>query len=65
MDSGLPCRVRTALRFESLGAHTHHMTQAKANVSNSASIVRHSMARQVDEMSPASAAAVKKILALP
>jgi hypothetical protein len=41
------------------------MTAVKANIASSNNIVRHSMARQVDEMSPQQARAVDKILRLP
>ena len=64
-ETGLPCRVRTALRMESAEAHTEHMQNLKANAASSSNLVRHSMAKQLDEPGAANAAAISKILRLP
>jgi hypothetical protein len=61
----LPPNVKALLQSESHGAHANHMTSAKANITSSNNIVRHSAARMVDEASPQSAAATNKILNLP
>lgn len=61
----LPCRVMTVLKQEMLGAYTQHAHEAVSNISNSSSIMRHSVTRQVDEMSPATARSVDKILRNP
>ena len=51
-------------------AHGHlsqqkHMTSVRGSIASCMSLLRHSAVRQVDEMGPAAAAAVKKILATP
>lgn len=63
--SKLPPRVHALLKTESAGAHTQHMAEAKSNISNSNSIVRHSAARMVDEPTPAAARSIDKILRNP
>jgi hypothetical protein len=57
--------VNAALRTHRRISHQRHMASVKANIASSNNIVRHSAARQVDEIGPAAAAAVAKILALP
>lgn len=42
-----------------------HMASVRASIASSNNLLRHSAVRQVDEMGPAAAAAVKKILATP
>jgi hypothetical protein len=61
----LPPRLKTAIKASRHFAHTKHMTGVKANIASAGNIVRHSAAKQVDEIGPATAAAVEKILALP
>lgn len=61
----LPPNVKTAIKASRHFSHTEHMQSVKANVASSSNIVRHSAARQIDEIGPASAAAIAKILALP
>ena len=61
----IPDNILASLRSESAAAHTQHMTEIKSNIANSNNIVRHSMARQVDEPSPQQARAIDKILRLP
>jgi hypothetical protein len=46
-------------------AHQLHMATVRGNIASSSNIVRHSAARQIDETSPATAAAIDKILRLP
>jgi len=65
MTTGLPPRVKALLKTESIGAHTAHMADVKANAANSGNIARHSVTRQLDEPSPAQARAIDKILRLP
>lgn len=65
MQNALPANVRVALQSEMIASHTQHLTEVKANVSNSANILRHSAVRMVDESSPATARAVDKILRNP
>ncbi len=57
--------VQDVLYGESAKAHSAHMNSAKHNVASANNIVRHSVARSVDEPSPGNAAASRKILALP
>jgi hypothetical protein len=59
---GLPCRVKTALRANAMGAHNQAMADLKANVSSSNNIIRHASAKQFDEPSPQSAAAIQRVL---
>lgn len=61
----LPDDVMTVLCETAHGAHIQHMAEAKANVTNSSNIIRHAVARLVDEPSPAQARAIDKILRLP
>lgn len=61
----IPPNVKTKLQASSHSAHTLHMIDAKANVTNSNNIVRHAAARMVDEPSPQQARAIDKILRLP
>lgn len=61
----LPPRVKTLLRTHGLKLHQSHMASISANIASAGNIIRHSAARQVDEIGPATAKAVEKILALP
>jgi len=63
--AGLPPKVYSVLAAESAGAHTQHMAEAKANISSSNNIARHSATRMIDEPSPQQARAIDKILRLP
>ena len=65
MADALTPNVYTRLTSASVAGHTQHMRVVKTNVGNSNSLVRHSMARQVDEPSPQQARAIDKILRLP
>lgn len=65
MPVELPDDVCVALETEAQGAHTQHMQEMRTNVSHANNIVRLSVARQLDEPSPAEARAVDKILRLP
>ena len=61
----LPQGIKTAIKTHSHFAHQAHMASVRANIASANNILRHSAARQVDEMGPAAAAAVDKILRLP
>lgn len=61
----MPPNILNGLRMHAKGAHTHHMNELKGNIGSSNNVVRHSAARMLDEGSPANAAAIRKVLALP
>lgn len=61
----LPPRVKSCLKAHGHTLHQKHMASVRANIASAGNIVRHSAARQIDEIGPATAAAVDKILALP
>lgn len=61
----LPARIKTLIKTHGHLGHQSHMTSVRANIASAGNILRHSAARQVDEMGPAAAAAVAKILLLP
>jgi len=65
MAHNLPSNVMTNLKQEFAGAHSQHMHEAVSNQANSNNIVRHSMAKQVDELGPGAARAIDKILRNP
>lgn len=58
-------KLKELIIGESAMAHSNHMASIKANIGNSNSIVRHTVARQLDEPSPAEARSIDKILRLP
>lgn len=62
---GLPPNLKAFIKASRHLSHGKHMTSVKANIASAGNIVRHSAAKQVDEMGPASAMAVDKILGLP
>lgn len=61
----LPPRVKSVLKATGHAAHQKHMASVNANIASAGNIIRHSAVRQVDEIGPATAMAVAKILALP
>jgi len=61
----LPTRVRTLLKARAIQTHTNQMRLISANVSNANNIVRHSIAKYIDEPNPASARSIDKILRTP
>lgn len=61
----LPKNVKAAIKASAHFAHVELMSSVRQNVASVGNIVRHSAAKQVDEIGPATAAAVAKILALP
>lgn len=61
----LPLRVKSVLKSYGHTLHQKHMASVRANIASAGNIIRHSAARQVDEIGPATAKAVEKILALP
>ena len=61
----MPPNVLTHLRFQSSASHTQHLAEVKTTISHANSIVRLSMAHQLDQPSPANAQAIAKILQLP
>lgn len=61
----LPPNVLTVIQSHGHTGHQQAMRTARANASSANNIMRHSAARQIDEMGPAAAASVAKILALP
>jgi len=63
--AGLPPNVKAAIKAARHFSHGKHMAGVKANIASAGNIVRHSAARQIDEIGPATAAAIDKILALP
>lgn len=61
----IPANVKTKLQASSHANHITHMAEARANITSSNNVVRHSAARMVDEPSPQQARAIDKILRLP
>lgn len=61
----LPPNVKTKLQVTSHKIHQSIMAQSRLNISSSNNIVRHSAAKQVDEVSPEAARSIDKILRLP
>lgn len=61
----LPPGVKTMLKAHGHTIHQKHIQSVRANHASSANIIRHSAARQVDEVGPEAAMAIDKILALP
>ncbi len=61
----LPPRVKSVLKASGHRLHQQHMASVLGNIASAGNIIRHSAARQVDEIGPATAKAVDKILALP
>ena len=61
----IPKNVKTHLQAAGMRAHQNAMHQSRGNVRSSNNIIRHSSARQVDEMGAAQARTVDKILSLP
>ena len=61
----LPPRVKAFIKSSGHLSHQAHIATVRANIASSANIMRHSAARQVDEIGPAAAAAIAKIMRLP
>lgn len=61
----LPPRVKALIKSSGHLGHQAHIATVRANIASASNIVRHSAARQVDEMGPGTAAAIDKILRLP
>lgn len=61
----IPENVKTKLQTSSHNIHQQIMTQSRQNVVSSGNIVRHSSAKQLDEVGPETARAIDKILRLP
>lgn len=61
----LPENVKTKLQATSHKIHQNQMARSRENVMSSNSIVRHSAAKQMDEVGPEAARSIDKILRLP
>ncbi len=61
----MPPHIKVILKANGHFAHQAHMNSTRANIASSSNVIRHSAARQVDEIGPAAAAAINKMLALP
>lgn len=61
----LPPRIKAIIKSSGHLGHQTHIATVRANIASSSNIIRHSAARQVDEIGPAAAAAIAKILRLP
>ncbi len=65
MAKALPETINALLLQEALEEHQGHMTEVKANIASANSLVRHISAKMLDEIGPAEARAVDKVLQLP
>ena len=61
----LPPRIKAYIKSSGHLAHQKHMVSSRANIKSVNNIVRHSAARQVDEVGPEAAMAIEKILKQP
>ena len=61
----LPARVRTAIKSRSIQSHTVCMRNGSTNIRSANNVVRHSVAKFLDEPTPAAARAIDKILRTP
>jgi len=61
----LPANVTTAIKSRSIQSHTVDMRNGSTNIRSANNIVRHSVAKFLDEPTPASARAIDKILRTP
>lgn len=61
----LPPRVKSVLKAFGHKLHQQHMAGVRGNIASVGNITRHSAARQIDEIGPATARAIDKILSLP
>lgn len=61
----LPPRIKAIIKSAGHLGHQSQIATARANVSSASNIIRHSAARQVDEVGPSAAASIAKILNLP
>jgi hypothetical protein len=61
----LPPNVKSKLQSSSHSIHQSVMLQSRQNILSAGTIVRHSAAKQVDEVGPEAARSIDKILALP
>jgi hypothetical protein len=61
----LPPRVKSLIKTSGHLAHQRLMGSVRANIASSNNIIRHSAARQVDEVGPEAAMAIEKVLRLP
>lgn len=61
----IPANVMTQLQSLSQEQFQHNMTVSEANIVSAGNIMRHVAATQMDELQPAEARAVDKVLQLP
>jgi hypothetical protein len=61
----LPIRLRSAIKSRSIQTHTNQMRLSSGNIMAANNIVRHSVAKYIDEPSPATARSIDKILRTP
>lgn len=61
----MPQRIKSIIKSSGRLSHQTHMATLRANIASASNIVRHSAARQVDEVGPVAAAAIAKIMRLP
>jgi len=61
----LPARIKAIIKSHGHLGQQRHMGTVLANIASASNLVRHSAARQIDEIGPAAAAAIDKILRLP
>ena len=61
----IPVNVKTKLEASGHAIHQSAMHRSRENVMSSNNIVRHSAAKQMDEVGPEAARSIDKILRLP
>jgi hypothetical protein len=61
----LPPRIKAFIKMSSHLSHQKQIAGTRANITNAGNIIRHSAARQVDEVGPEAAMAIEKILRMP
>lgn len=61
----LPENVKTKLQAASHAIHQRVMHRSRENILSANNIVRHSAAKQMDEVGPEAARSIDKILRLP
>lgn len=62
---GLPSNVKAKLQSSSHSIHQNVMLTSRQNIASAGNIVRHSAAKQMDEVGPEAARSIDKILSLP